>query len=66
MEFIIDRISDQIASLEDENKRIIQVTREILPIAAKAGDVIKITIDQEATCLREAKIKALMEDIWAD
>lgn len=66
MEFIIDRISSQIASLEDENKRIIEITREILPIEAKVGDVIRITIDQDATQLREEKIKALMKEIWAD
>lgn len=66
MKFIIDRIIDGVASLEAEDRSIVEITAKVLPKAIKEGDVISITIDEEETKAREDRIKALMEDVWAD
>lgn len=66
MRFIVDRITDGIASLEAEDRSIVEVPAKLLPKGIKEGEVISITINKEETKAREERIKALMEDVWAD
>ena len=49
-----------------EEGETVTVPKTALPEGAQEGDVLRITIDREKTTAREAEIKALMEDVFAD
>lgn len=62
----IDRLEGDLAVLEVEEGKTVTVPKTALPEDAQEGDVLRITIDREKTTAREAEIKALMEDVFAD
>ena len=59
---VIDRFEGTWAVIED-NRDTFVVPRRLLPIEAKEGDVVKITIeiDRSATNRRSNKIKQLLQ-----
>ena len=62
----IDRLEGDLAVLEVEEGKTVTVPKTALPEGAQEGDVLRITIDREKTTAREAEIKALMSDVFAD
>lgn len=69
MEIIIDRFEGEYAVAEytdgQGGERFANIARVLLP-GAKAGDVVRIAIDKEATDEREKKINTLMEELFED
>lgn len=62
----IDRLEGDLAVLEVAEGKTVTVPKTALPEGAEEGDVLCITIDREKTAAREAEIKALMADVFAD
>lgn len=65
---IIDRFEEEFAVVELENKKLINIEKNKIPIEAMVGDVLNIdnyiTIDLEETEKRKKYIEKLTEDIW--
>ena len=66
MKVIIDRFEDNYAVVELEDKRTINMPKELLPADAKEGSVISIMIDQKETDNRRKRIEGLMNQLWID
>lgn len=64
MNFIIDRIEENFAVVELEDKKMINMPIELLPSGAKEGDVLSITVDKNETEARRRRIEKLMDDLW--
>ncbi len=64
MNFIIDRIEENFAVVELEDKNMINMPIELLPSGAKEGDVLSIVIDKNETEARRRRIEKLMDDLW--
>lgn len=64
MNFIIDRIEENFAVVELEDKKMINMPIELLPSGAKEGDVLSITVDKNETEARRRRIEKLMGDLW--
>ena len=64
MKFIIDRFEGDYAIVELENKKMINVPKEILPEGVYEGSVITVVIDEVETMKRKNNIKKLMDDLW--
>lgn len=64
MKFIIDRFESDYAVVELENKKIINVPKDILPEGAYEGSVISVIINEDETIRRRNNIKRLMDDLW--
>ncbi len=64
MNFTIDRFEGNYAIVELENRKMLNVPREILPVNAKEGDIISLSIDGKSTKERKDNISKLMEDLW--
>ncbi len=61
MRYIIDRISEQTAVLEDENKNYTNISSSLLPTDAKEGSVIDFdgclyTVNYKETASRKERI----------
>jgi len=52
--------------VELEDKRTINMPKELLPADAKEGSVISIMIDQKETDNRRKRIEGLMNQLWID
>jgi len=61
---IIDRFEGQFAVVELENRRIINIPKEIIPADAIEGTVLTIEIDHQETKRRNDGIERLMNDLW--
>jgi len=65
---IIDRFEAEFAVVELENKKIINIEKNKIPIEAIVGDVLNIgnyiTIDLEETEKRKKYIEKLTENLW--
>jgi len=65
---IIDRFEDRFAVIELENKKIINIEKNKIPIEAMVGDVLNIdkhiTIDLAETEKRKKHIEKLGENLW--
>jgi hypothetical protein len=65
---IIDRIEDKSVVVELENKDILSIERNKIPIEAKEGDVLNIgnsiTINLEETIKRKRYIEGLSDELW--
>jgi len=66
MKVIIDRFEGAYAVVELEDKRMVNMPRELVPARAKEGSVITIVIDQEETENRRKRIESLMNRLWKD
>ena len=69
MKAIVDRFEGNIAVLEIENRKIINVERSKLPFNVREGDVLEIsgdivTIDINETKSRKKGIRKLMDELW--
>ena len=66
---IIDRFEEDRALCEDEDKRIVEIPRRLLPQGARAGSVWipdggGYRLDREEEMRRRAKIKRLQDSLW--
>lgn len=57
MKFTIDRFEEELAIIELEDKKIIEVPRAILPLDAKEGDIINISVDKTETVERKKRLQ---------
>lgn len=69
MKIIIDRFEDNYAICEKEDRTMINIEKNKLPIEAKEGSVLSITedgitIDEEGTKSRKKNIEELTKDLW--
>lgn len=70
LEFVIDRFEGEFALCESINdNKIINVKKEILPLNAKEGNVVKYDgnryiIDFEKSKIMNKKIKKITDDLW--
>jgi hypothetical protein len=61
---IIDRFEGEYAVVELEDKRTVNMPKELLPDGAKEGSVISITIDERETERCREKIEKYMKQLW--
>lgn len=64
MKIIIDRFEGNFAIVELDDKRIIDMPKELVPEEAKEGDVLEIEISQEKTEELKEKIEKEVEGLW--
>jgi hypothetical protein len=69
MKVVIDRFEGIYAVCEKEDRTMINIEIEKLPLKAKEGDVLCITsesinIDVEETYIRKKEIEELTKDLW--
>lgn len=63
MEVVVDRIEGDFLVLELENKKHINVSKELVPNAVE-GDIIDININYEKRAERESEIKKLKDSLF--
>ncbi|EJP6473998.1 DUF3006 domain-containing protein [Clostridium botulinum] len=71
MKGIIDRFEDNFAVVELEDKRMINIDKNILPKKAKEGDVINIegdiiTLNEKEKEKLKKEIDELTKDMWQE
>jgi len=66
MQIIIDRFEGNIAVVELPNGKTIDCPKELLPENAKEGNIIKISIDEEATKEKLNKVTERMNRLFKD
>lgn len=66
MKIIIDRFEGNIAVVELPNGKTIDCPKELLPENAKEGNIIKISIDEEATKEKLNKVTERMNRLFKD
>lgn len=71
MKGIIDRFEEGYAVVELDNKYMINIERNKIPLKAKEGDVIvindeNIIIDYKETMRLKKEIEELTKDLWED
>ncbi|NLI89989.1 MAG: DUF3006 domain-containing protein [Epulopiscium sp.] len=70
MKVIIDRFEGDYAICEMEDKSIIDIKKDSLPVGAKTGDVLivkedkRVVIDKEGTKERKKRIEELTKNMW--
>lgn len=64
MNIIIDRFEGNFAVVELEDKRMINMPRELVPEEAKEGDILVIQISLEKTEDLKRKIEEEVEGLW--
>ncbi|SMB90300.1 Protein of unknown function [Desulfonispora thiosulfatigenes DSM 11270] len=69
MKVIIDRFAGNYAICENENREMIDIEKNKLPVEAKEGDVLiiernNISIDYEETAKRKLAAEKLLDDLW--
>jgi hypothetical protein len=64
MKVILDRFEGEFAVVEMVDKTTINMPKILLPKFTKEGDVIEITVDEEATEKRKKVISRLMGEVW--
>lgn len=65
MEVIVDRFEGEYAIVEVSVGQFVQMPK-VLVHGAKEGDVIKITVDKEASQKRKENIQNLMNNLFED
>ena len=65
---IIDRFEEKFVVIELENKKTLNIERDIVPMEAKEGDVLNtdncITINLQETIKRKKYIEDLTNELW--
>ena len=66
--FVLDRIEEDFADLETEEKTFVNLPLSDLPLDVKEGTVLTFSngeylVDKEKTSARKEKIKSLLDDI---
>lgn len=69
MNVIIDRFEGNYAVCEKDDRTIINIEMDRMPLGVKERDVLlvevdKITLDKEATINRKKQIEELTKDLW--
>lgn len=69
MKVIIDRFEGNYAVCEKEDRTMINIERNKIPIESKEGSVLLVTedeiaIDDEGTISRKKDIEELTKDLW--
>ena len=65
MEVIVDRIEEDYLVLELENKKNVNIPKELIPNATE-GDIIDININYEKRAKREKEIEGLKKRLFID
>jgi len=66
MRFTIDRFEGELAIVELENREIIEIPKVILPMEAKEGDIIIISVDEKETQDRKKTIQEKFESLFCE
>lgn len=66
MNFIIDRFEGDYAVVELENKDMIDIPRTILPVDAKEGDIINISIQETETEKQKKRIQDKFNSLFSE
>ncbi len=66
MKVIIDRFEGDFAIVETEDKKFVNMSRQLVPASAGEGSVLSIEFDVEGTERRRAAISDLMKKVWED
>lgn len=74
MLFVVDKITNEVARLEAEDKSFIEVSCRLLPKTVAEGDVLTVTegdgltirISEQETLARREIIKKYMDEVWED
>lgn len=66
MEWIVDRIEEDIAVVEISNGRVIEIPLTALPTDVRENDVIIIEISKKSKEERKEKINRLADSLFAD
>lgn len=64
MKFTIDRFEEEFAIVELANKEMISIPRSILPIEAKEGDIISVSVEQGETEERRKRIQSKFDRLF--
>lgn len=69
MYIVIDRFEENIVICEKDDRSIIKIERNKIPIHAKEGDVLwidqdKIIVDEDETKRRKKEIEKIVGDLW--
>lgn len=64
MRYTIDRFEENFAVVELEDKKFVNVPREVVPPEAKEGDIIFSTVDNAGTKEQRKKIEEIMKTMW--
>ena len=65
MQFVVDRIENDVMILEGEEEVFYEVPKKLIP-DANEGDCIDISINREATEKRRESVRRLMEELFED
>lgn len=66
MKVIIDRFEGDFAVVETEDKKLVNMPKQLLPMKAEEGSVITIEVDSEGTDKRRERVSDLMDQVWKD
>ncbi|WP_313758605.1 DUF3006 domain-containing protein [Tissierella sp.] len=66
MRFTIDRFEGELAIVELENREIIEIPKIILPMEAKEGDIIIISVDEKETEGRKKRIQEKFDSLFCE
>ena len=66
MRFIIDRFEGDFAIVELKNRESVDIPRVVLPIEAKEGDSIIVSIDEVETESRKKRIQDKFNSLFDD
>lgn len=64
MKVILDRFEGEFAVVEMVDKTMVNMPKILLPKFTKEGDIIEITVNEEATEKRKKVISRLMGEVW--
>lgn len=64
MKVTIDRFEGDYAVVELENRDMADLPKALVPLGAKEGDILEITIDEDETESRRQRIERMTEDLW--
>lgn len=66
MRFTIDRFEGDYAIVELEDMQMVEIPRIALPMEAKEGDIIQVTIDQDETEKRRKRIEEKFKSLFGE
>lgn len=66
MKFTIDRFEGEFAIVELEDMTMVEIPIAVLPIEAREGDIINISIDEDETEKRRKRIQDKFNSLFSD
>lgn len=61
---IVDRFEGEFAVVELPDKTMVNMPVVLLPEGTQEGDLVEISVNQEATKQKAEKITRLMDEVW--